>query len=83
MFRHWVLKIDTPTLVPEYKVSTLSVPEFWGGSLKNGVFTLVPSDNRARAPSVNMAYECFGVQRHQDRKGFERVVVNYQLLLAV
>ena len=45
--------------MPEYKVSTLysgysgytdTVPEFWGGSFKKHVFTLVASDNCARAP---------------------------------
>ena len=55
MFRHWVHKISVPTLVPEYKVETLysgtdTVPEFWRGYLKKGVFTLVPSENRTRVP---------------------------------
>ena len=55
VFRHWVPKISVPNLVPKYKVSTL-----WNsgvGTWKKGVFTLVPSENGTRAPSVNAAYE--------------------------
>ena len=44
-----------PTLVPEYKVSTLylgtgTVPEFSQGYLKKGMVTLVPSEYRTRVP---------------------------------
>ena len=44
-----------PTFVPEGKVETLysdtrTVPEFERGYLKKGVFTLVSSEYRSRAP---------------------------------
>ena len=47
-----------PTFVPKNKVETLylgtsTVPEFYSGYLKNGAFTLVPSEYRIWAPSVN------------------------------
>lgn len=43
-------------LAPEYKVSilysgTITVPDFWPGHLKKGVFTRGLSDNRNRVPS--------------------------------
>ena len=55
VFRHWEPDIFFLGSVPEYKVETLysgtgTVPEFWRGFLKKGVFTLVPIKNRSRAP---------------------------------